>query len=137
MDIKSFLGRARTIDREIESKLKQTQDLRLLATQVTSTLNDMPGSPTRNTDKMCRNMAEIVDLEHEIDEDISRLVRMKKEIKHCIDCVRDDEQRLVLLKRYLNFLSWEQIATEMGQSIRSIHRLHAVALVSAKNFCKK
>ena len=80
MDIKSFLGRARTIDREIESKLKQTQDLRLLATQVTSTLNDMPGSPTRNTDKMCRNMAEIVDLEHEIDEDISRLVRMKKEI---------------------------------------------------------
>ena len=137
MDIKSFLGRARTIDREIESKLKQTQDLRLLATQVTSTLNDMPGSPTRNTDKMCRNMAEIVDLEHEIDEDISRLVRMKKEIKHCIDCVSDDEQRLVLLKRYLNFLSWEQIAMEMGQSIRSIHRLHAVALVSAKNCCKK
>ena len=89
---------------------------------------------SRNTDKMCRNMAEIVDLEHEIDEDISRLVRMKKEIKHCIDCVSDDEQRLVLLKRYLNFLSWEQIATEMGQSIRSIHRLHAVALVSAKKF---
>ena len=128
MDAKTFLNKARTINMEIDSKLKQTQGLRHLVTNVTATLSDMPGSPSRSTDKMERIIARIVDMEHKIDEDIDALVDLKERIQSVINSLDDAEYRVLLTERYINFEDWEKIALTMHYSIRKIHLMHGRAL---------
>ena len=128
MDAKTFLNKARTINMEIDSKLKQTQGLRHLVTNITATLSDMPGSPSRTTDKMERIIARIVDMEHKIDEDIDALVDLKERIQSVINSLDDAEYRVLLTERYINFEDWEKIALTMHYSIRNIHLMHGRAL---------
>lgn len=113
---------------EIDSKLKQTQGLRHLLTNVTATLSDMPGSPSRTTDKMERIIVRIVDMEHKIDEEIDALVDLKDKIQTIINSLDNAEYRVLLTERYLNFEDWEQIALTMHYSIRNIHLMHGRAL---------
>ena len=134
LDAKTFLNKARTINMEIDSKLKQTQGLRHLVTNITATLSDMPGSPSRTTDKMERIIVRIVDMEHKIDEDIDALVDLKDKIQSVINSLDDAEYRGLLTERYINFEDWEKIALTMHYSIRNIHLMHgrALQLVQAK-----
>lgn len=134
LDAKTFLNKARTINMEIDSKLKQTQGLRHLVTNITATLSDMPGSPSRTTDKMEQIIVRIVDMEHKIDEDIDALVDLKDKIQSVINSLDDAEYRVLLTERYINFEDWEKIALTMHYSIRNIHLMHgrALQLVQAK-----
>ena len=134
MDAKTFLNKARTINMEIDSKLKQTQGLRHLVTNITATLSDMPGNPSRTTDKMERIIVRIVDMEHKIDEDIDALVDLKDKIQSLINSLDEAEYRVLLTERYINFEDWEKIALTMHYSIRNIHLMHgrALQLVQAK-----
>ena len=128
VNAKEFLNRARVINLEIDSKLKQTQDLRNLVMNITTTISDMPGSPSRNTDKMERIIAKIVDMEHKIDEEIDSLVDLKGEIRSCINGLDDAEYRVLLTERYINFEDWEKIALTMHYTTRYIHLMHRRAL---------
>ena len=134
MDAKTFLNKARSINMEIDSKLKQTQGLRHLVTNITATLSDMPGSPSRTTDKMEWIIVRIVDMEHKIDEDIDALVDLKGKIQSLINSLDEAEYRVLLTERYINFEDWEKIALTMHYSIRNIHLMHgrALQLVQAK-----
>ena len=53
------------------------------------------------------------------------------EIQQRIKCVEDDTERELLMLRYLQGKTWEQVAVEMGCVWRHVHRIHAKAL---KNF---
>ena len=128
VDAKAFLNRARIINMEIDSKLKQTQDLRDLVLHITTTISDMPGSPSRNTDKIECIIAKIVDMEHKIDEDIDSLVDLKGKIQTCINSLDDAEYRVLLTERYINFEDWEKIALTMHYTTRNIHLIHGKAL---------
>ena len=128
VEAKAFLNKARVINMEIDSKLKQTQDLRDLVMNITTTISDMPGSPSRNTDKMERIIAKIVDMEHKIDEDIDSLVDLKDKIQSCINSLDDGEYRVLLTERYINFEDWEKIALTMHYTTRNIHLMHGRAL---------
>ncbi|MBR1696860.1 MAG: hypothetical protein IJ712_01355 [Anaerovibrio sp.] len=128
VEAKAFLNKARVINMEIDSKLKQTQDLRDLVMNITTTISDMPGSPSRNTDKMERIIAKIVDMEHKIDEEIDSLVDLKDQIQSCINSLDDAEYRVLLTERYINFEDWEKIALTMHYTTRYIHLMHRRAL---------
>ena len=49
-----------------------------------------------------------------------------------IERVNDCTLRKLLIKRYLQFKTWEQIAVEMNYSWRQIVRLHGKALQKVK-----
>ncbi len=128
MTAKQFLRQARYLDERINTKISQVSSLHDLATKATATLSDMPGSPTRNTQRMEDIIIKILMLENEINSDIDHLVDLKESILSVIKAVDDEECRLLLEKRYLNFESWEDIAAEMCTSTKNIFRLHAQAL---------
>ncbi|MBQ9367849.1 MAG: DUF1492 domain-containing protein [Victivallales bacterium] len=132
MTTKEYLRQAQLIDEEINGKLKQVAELRDMATSVTSMMSDMPRSASRNVHKMEDTIAKLVDLEMEVDADIDRLVDLKKEIAEMVDRLPSQDQRVLLMKRYLQNEPWENIAVEMGYSLRSIFRLHGEALQSAE-----
>ena len=128
MTIKKYLSQAYRIDQRINSKLEQVSSLRELAVKATSTLSDTYSSGNGNKQKMEGVIVKIIDLEHEIDEEIDRLVDLKQEIVSLIKQVKNPEYQTLLELRYLNFKTWEQIATEMHYSIQHTFRIHDKAL---------
>ncbi len=128
MTIKEYLSQAYRIDQRINSKLEQVSSLRELAVKATSTLSDTYSSGNGNKQKMEGVIVKIIDLEHEIDEKIDRLVDLKQEIVSLVKKVKNPEYQTLLELRYLNFKTWEQIATEMHYSIQHTFRIHDKAL---------
>ena len=132
MTTKQYLRQARYLDLRIKSKIEQIESLHYLAAKATSTLSDMPGSPTRNTYSMENIIVKILMIEDVVNKDMENLVNLRNEINTAISLVDDEECRLLLEKRYINMEKWEDIALEMNLSTRSIHRLHNEALKKLK-----
>jgi hypothetical protein len=138
MTAKEYLGQAYRLDQRINSKLEQVASLNELATKATSTLTGMPKNPNRATSKMADAVAKIVDLQAEINNDIDRLVDLKREIVGIIKTVNNPEYQTLLEKRYLCFDTWEQIAVDMGYSLRWVHIIHSRILVElGKQFAER
>ncbi len=54
---------------------------------------------------------------------------LKQKITREIDSISNDEYRLLLTLRYLNYDTWEQIAVKMGYTYQWVHVLHSRALI--------
>lgn len=128
MTAKEYLSQAYWLDRRINSMIAQVDSLNLLVEKVTSTITGMPKNPSPAQSPMADAICRIIDLEREITDEIDRLVDLKVEISRRIKSITRIEYRLVLELRYLCFKSWEQIAEEMGYTVRNIHILHGEAL---------
>lgn len=128
MTAKEYLGQAYRLDQRINSKAEQVTSLNALATKCTATLTGMPRNPNRATSTMADAVGKIIDLQAEINSDIGRLVDLKCEIVTVIKSIDNTEYQTLLEKRYLCFLSWEQIAVDMNYSLQHTFRLHDSAL---------
>ena len=128
MTAKEYLSQAYRLDQRIDSKISQISSLNDLATKCTTTLSDMPRNPNCGTSTMADAISKIVDLQAEINCDIDHLVDLKREIVSVIKAVENVEYQTILEKRYLCFMTWEQIAVDMGYNVRHLYRLHDEAL---------
>lgn len=128
MTVKEYLGQAYRLDQRINSKLEQVESLNELATKCTSTLTGMPRNPNRGTSTMADAVGKIVDLQAEINRDIDALVDLKRDIVALIKRVNNTEYQTILEKRYLCFMTWEQIAVDLSYSIHHLYKLHNSAL---------
>lgn len=137
MNTKAFLSQARYLDMRITSKLKQIELLNELANTCTTVFTDMPRKPGGSVSRMEESVCKIIDLQDEIQHDISTLVDLKKDIMRVIKAVASPELQALLEKRYLCFLSWEQIAVDMGYSIQYAFRVHDRALDEAAVIIKR
>lgn len=128
MNAKDYLLQARYLDERITSKTQQIASLNDLATRCTSTFSDMPRNPNHGGSKIEDCILKIIELEESIKKDIVKLVDLKSEIMAVIKAVPNVEYQTLLEKRYLCFITWEQIAVDMNYSMQHIHRMHSSAL---------
>ena len=128
MTAKDYLLQARFLDDRINSKTQQIASLNELAARCTTTFSDMPRNPNRGHSRVEDCVIKIIDLEDSLKKDIERLVDLKKEIMGVIKAVPNVEYQTLLEKRYLCFITWEQIAVDMNYSMQHIHRMHSAAL---------
>ena len=128
MMARDYLSQAYRLDQRINSKLEQVECLNGLATKVSSTLTGMPKNPNRTTFTMADTVTKIIALQAEINNDIDRLVDLKREMVAVIKAVANTERQTLLELRYLCFKTWEQIAVEMNYTVRNVHLLHKEAL---------
>ena len=128
MNAKDYLLQARYLDERITSKTQQIASLNDLATRCTSTFSDMPQNPNHGGSRLEDCIIKIIDLEDSLKKDIEKLVDLKREIMGVIKAVPNVEYQTLLEKRYLCFITWEQIAVDMNYSMQHIHRMHSRAL---------
>lgn len=128
MTAKEYLSQAFLLDHRIDSKIEQIASLNALATKCTSAITGMPHNPSPSQSTMADAICKIVDLQELLKKDLSALVDLKREIMGVINGIENDEYKTVLEKRYLCFLSWEQIAVDMGYEMSWLYRLHQRAL---------
>lgn len=77
-------------------------------------------------------VAELVDAQEKTAAEVTRLARLETEIACTIDRV-PEPYRTLLYERYINGLTWEQIAVRMNYSYRRVTQLHGEALKLLKD----
>ena len=127
-----YLSQAYRLDIRINSKIEQVASLNDLAMKATSVATGMPHNPNKGTSTMADTIDKIIDLQEEINRDIDTLVDLKAEIVTVIKAVGNTEYQTLLEKRYLNYMSWESIAVDMGYSIQHLYRLREKAYAEVR-----
>jgi DNA-directed RNA polymerase specialized sigma subunit len=129
MNAKKYLSQAIWLDQMIDSKLEQLEELKCLATKVTTHFTqEKIHKGIIETSPMESIIVKVIDQENEINADIDRLVDIKKDIQDTIKKMDDMNQQLLLEFRYLSGKSWDEIALAMGYDPRTIFRIHGKAL---------
>lgn len=122
-----YLSQYKYLDREIDRKQRHIEEMRARLERTTPSLSLAPLGAGAG-DKMAGGVAKILDWEKEVAEDIDRLVDLKREIEGKIDKVDKPNLREILKCRYLDCMTWEEVAAKTKYDCRWVHRLHRRAL---------
>lgn len=128
MTTKEYLNQISRLNRMINNKLVEIQQLRELACSISAINLEDKVQNTPNFDKIGSKMAKIDELEENLDKTIDRYVLVKNKIVSQIDSMEDENTYNILFSRYIPKKSFERIAIEMEYSWRQIIRLHGKAL---------
>lgn len=124
-----YLSQAYLLEQQIRSKQDQIDSLRSLASSMSyRSFDQEPVIRTKNVSAMEDTILKIIEATQELDAQIDALVDKKIEIARVIARISDTVQRLVLEKRHLSFLRWEEIAVDLHYSIKTVQRIHVRAL---------
>lgn len=112
------------LNREIDTEQKRLDELRAKASAPGSPNYDgMPKSPTYEN-RLERYVAEIVDLEAIISAKITQCVHERNRLERYIADIPDSLTRQIFTLRFINGLSWLQVAYSIGgnteQSVKMI-----------------
>ena len=125
MNTKQWLNRARNIDKEINSLLKQKDKMRDMVLSITSSYDAIVVSGTKDPHKFDR----LVELNEAIDCLIDRQLEIKTEIITTIGQMDKPIYQRILLLKYVDGMTFPAIAEVVKLSQRHVERLHGHALV--------
>ncbi len=129
MTAKEYLSRLRSMENRIVSNANELERLSDIASSITSVINNENVQTTGTTsDKLGNCVAKIVDIQNTIDDDICRLEGLRMEIIEKIEGLDNQSHVDLLMFRYVNGMTFEEIAVEMGFSWRHTMRVHGHAL---------
>ncbi len=124
-DTRKWLGRARSIEREIDALTKTKQEARDRLLQITQNYTSDGAQSTKDPHKYDR----LVELESLIDQKVEELLAVKKEITDAIGKIPDGRQRTVLLGYYVRCRTLEEISVETHTSYRQTKRYHRMGIL--------
>ena len=122
-----YLNQYKFFNAEIDRKIKEMEDWKNKIYSVTGTLTDMPRSNSRR-DKISDGIAAINEIEENINGDIDKLLKVRKDVQSKIDTISDLKLRELMKCRYLDFNTWEEIAYKNGFSWQWVYKLHEKSL---------
>lgn len=128
MTAKTYLRQIRVLEKLIQSKQKEL-DLLWSSLSAQAVRYDGVAVKSSNISDPTAEMAvRHADLIRETDEQIDELIRLRHKITDEIGMVGDPRYIEILRLRYVECKTFEDIAEEMGFSIRHAARLHGGAL---------
>ena len=132
MTAREYMERCRFVDKQIEARLRQADKLNDLLLRTTSVITGIrSGSGPDITGRECA-LAEAADLRQELSNEINDLICIKRDIYGIISRLEKRDQQVLLELRYLDMCTWEEIAGNMGISVRAVHYLHKKALAEVE-----
>ena len=129
MTAKEYLNQARHLDALIHCRLREIDYWRDLSSSVSGSSFEEHHNPNRPTEApFVRCLEKIDEIQHSVEEKVAYLICLKEEINRAIDKLENRDEQLLLRYRYLDNCTWEEIAAMLNVSIRSVHRIHGMAL---------
>lgn len=129
MEVREYLEQAYCLDHWIKSDLMEIEQMRQLSQSVSSPGFGEPLFTHMNTDAwFVRILARMADYEEKICAELDLLTRLKEQIRGVIMTVENNDQRVILMGRYLDHLRWREIGDMIGASERIVRRWHEDAL---------
>lgn len=121
------------LNREIDSQKRRITELEAAATNCTAKITGMPHVGGVR-DKLGDYAAEIADLKCMIELNMQKCWYELNRLNRYIASVGDAEMRQILSLRYINGLTWQQVAASMGENDESYpRRKHNAFLKPAEN----
>lgn len=129
MTAKQYLKQAYRLNELINSDIQELEQLKALSKSISSpNLFGMPSGSKKQEAVFVNAIMKIVDLEKIINAEIDKFVDLKKEIRNVILKIPDNNYKLCLMLRYIQFRKWNTIAAEMNFSLKQVYRIHGKAL---------
>ena len=129
MTAKEYLRQLWNLDREIEIKYRELEELRAqIGIKAQPDPNENVGHSGNTSDPVSDIAVRIVQMEHRINRKIDRLINLKRKITEQIDGMENRNYRMILTCRYVLMQTWDDVAESVGYERRQCIRLHGLAL---------
>lgn len=128
MTTKTYLGQIERLDRMIQNKLSEINQLKHIATSITIAPKEVNVQVSSDKDRMGNAVAKIIDLERETDFLVDRFVDLKKEVYQKISMLKSTRHKYILIQKYLKYKSIYEIAEELKMTDRGCKKAHKKAL---------
>ncbi len=133
MTAKQYLESAYRLNELISNDISELERLRDLCKSISSpNLSGVHSGSRKNEAPFTKTVEKIVDLEETINTEIDSFIDLKKELRDVINSVENPNEKLLLRLRYIEFMTWEQIAERMSYSVVQVYRIHSNALRNVK-----
>lgn len=129
MTAKEYLRQLWNLDREIEIKYRELEELRAqIGIKAQPDPNENVGHSGNTSDPVSDIAVRIVQMEHRINRKIDRLINLKRKISEQIDGMENRNYRMILTCRYVLMQTWDDVADSVGYSIQNCYIIHGKAL---------
>ena len=136
MTLKEWLDRARTM----ESELKQLQMLKdkayILACGGSSNISGEKVQTSKNNSAE-RKFAAYANYSKQVDDMTSELIQCRSKLLNTLNQLKNHTYKTLLIERYINCQTWEEIARNMNYSESWIYKLHEQALTECASIKNK
>ena len=129
MDTKQYLSQIKRLDRQIQNKLSELYNLKMMASSISVSNEGERVQTSGNKDQLGAVVAKIVDMEKEVDKMVDLFVDTRSEIISQIDSMDDLDSYDILSMRYVSGKTFHEISEKTGWSIRKVFSLHGKALL--------
>ena len=126
-----YLSRYRKLGKRIEQLSTERAMWLSRACKTTQTISDMPKAKN-GAQGDSGELEKYVEIGEEITKELQKLHRMRREIRSIISTLQDDTLQTLMLYRYVNGMTFEEIAVRMHYSWRQVCRKHGEALAKLK-----
>ena len=133
MTAKEWLMRGWELNKEIDILEMAKWRAYDRCTSKTQTLKERVHSSNSEYDSMTAYAA----LSEQIDTMIDKLIDLKKTTLQAVQQLDKSVYRQILIARYINFETWEAIATRLNYSYMQVCRLHGRALLAIQPIIEK
>ena len=134
MNVQEWLEQVKKLDELINAKLAERQRLIEIATDISA--KPIDGMPHSNTgvvsQKMQNAVINLIELEHQIDKLIDKYVDHKQEVVKVLEKLPVKEYA-VMHRYYIRYMTLEQVAEDMGYSVRQVLRIKKNSLQNLEN----
>lgn len=128
MDAKTFLSQVKKLDLQIKNKLIEKQQWKDIALGITANMDGERVQSSGGKSKMADAIEKCVDMEAEIDSLVDKLIDTKKEVVQTIERLDSPTEYDLLHKKYIQFMTFEEIAECYGREYTTITTAHGRAL---------
>ena len=122
-----YLSRYRKLGKRIEQLSTERAMWLSRACKTTQTISDMPKAKN-GAQGDSGEVAQYIEIGEEITRELRNLHRLRREIRDVITTLEDDILQTLMLYRYIDGMTFEEIAVKMNYSYVHVCRLHGQAL---------
>lgn len=126
-EAKDLLQKILFLDAEIDSLVREHENMKATLLKATDYSNERVSTTKRNGSE--EKLVKLADKSKEIDIKIDELIDFKITTGDYITELEDERHRVILRERYINGLSFREIAKIVGYTERHLHRIHGEALL--------
>lgn len=138
MDTKQYLSQIKRLDRQIQNKLSELYNLRMMASSISASNEGERVQTTGDKDQLGLVIAKVVDMENEVNKIADEFVDTRSRIISQIDSLDDLDSYDILSMRYVAGKTFHEISEKTHWSIRKVFSLHGKALLEfEKKFGKE
>lgn len=126
-----YLSRYRKLGRRIEQLSTERAMWLSRACKTTQTISDMPKAKN-GAQGDSGEVAQYIEIGEEITRELRNLHRLRREIRAVITTLEDDILQTLMLYRYIDGMTFEEIAVKLHYSWRQVCRKHGQALAKLR-----